>query len=321
MFLVLVMHANYFSLGRPTFEESANGTLPFVMRILIESICIICVNVFVLISGWFGIHFKWRSLANFLFQVFFFGVILYAFSILFFNTSFDLKGLLACFQITQWNWFVKAYLLLYLISPILNAFCETASKKQFFMVLSGFFVYQTIYGLSGSAKFIEYGFSTMSFIGLYLLAQFIRNFVIYEKEKSKIRWISFFIFFACVMLDVFLEYWLILINRSFCVFSYCNPLVIFESLSLITFCSTLSFQSRFINFVASSSFAVFLLHANINLCRPYFVPFVNLLYEKYSGISCLFLIFVFLIIVFALAIFLDQIRKLIWNFINARIST
>lgn len=110
-------------------------------------------------------------------------------------------------------------------------------------------------------------------------------------------------------------------NKSFDVFSYCNPLVILASLFLITFFSTLSFQSRFINFVASSSFAVFLLHTNINLCRPYFVPYVKSIYESYNGINCLVAILVFLICVFAFAILLDQIRKLIWKFINANIPT
>ena len=186
MFLVLVVHADYFSLGRPSFEEYTSYPLSSVTRILIESISIVCLNVFVLISCWFGIHFKWRSLLNFLFQVFFFGVLIYAFCILFLKAPFNLKGILACFQITSWNWFVKSYLLLYLISPVLNAFCEKASQKQFLTVLSGFFIFQTIYGFSGSAKFIEQGYSTMSFIGLYLLAQFVRNFVICKQKNTKL---------------------------------------------------------------------------------------------------------------------------------------
>ena len=41
------------------------------LRMLFESLAIVCVNVFVLISGWFGIRPKWKSVTNFLFQVFF----------------------------------------------------------------------------------------------------------------------------------------------------------------------------------------------------------------------------------------------------------
>lgn len=103
-------------------------------------------------------------------------------------------------------------------------------------------------------------------------------------------------------------------NRSD-VFSYCNPLVILASLSLITFFSTLNFQSRFINIIASSSFAVFLLHTNINLCRPYFVPYIKSIYESYNGINCLVAILVFLIVVFVFAFLLDQVRIFIWKIV------
>jgi surface polysaccharide O-acyltransferase-like enzyme len=76
MFLVLVVHADYFSLGAPSLQDCVSNPVQSIFRIGVESISIICVNVFVLISGWFGIRFKWKSICNFLFQVFFFGVLM-----------------------------------------------------------------------------------------------------------------------------------------------------------------------------------------------------------------------------------------------------
>lgn len=177
MFLVLVVHADYFSLGAPTVEDCIGNRMATLFRIGVESASIVCVNVFVLISGWFGIHFKWKSLLGFMFQVFFFGCVIYGFCVVFLGTSVCLKGIAECFQITQWNWFVKAYILLYLISPVLNEFCKNADRKSFITLLCCFFVFQTIYGCSGAAKFIEAGYSTISFIGLYLLAQFLHRYI------------------------------------------------------------------------------------------------------------------------------------------------
>jgi len=51
MFLVLVVHSDFFSLGAPTSMEIANSPMQSYVRIFIESFSIVCVNVFVMISG------------------------------------------------------------------------------------------------------------------------------------------------------------------------------------------------------------------------------------------------------------------------------
>lgn len=38
-----------------------------------KSLSFVCVPSFVIISGYFGIHWKWKSLANYLFQIAFWG--------------------------------------------------------------------------------------------------------------------------------------------------------------------------------------------------------------------------------------------------------
>ena len=55
MLLVVFVHANYFSLGWINIDDINNDPINSFVRIILEQICIVCVNVFVLISGWFGI--------------------------------------------------------------------------------------------------------------------------------------------------------------------------------------------------------------------------------------------------------------------------
>lgn len=313
MFLVLVVHADYFSLGAPTVEECIGNRTVSLFRIGVESVSIVCVNVFVLISGWFGIHFKWKSLLGFLFQVFFFGCVIYGFCVVFLGTSVSLKGIAECFQIMQWNWFVKAYILLYLISPVLNEFCKNADRKSFMTLLCCFFVFQTIYGCSGAAKFIEAGYSTISFIGLYLLAQFLHRYM--APSLAKIQKITLitgggYILSVCLMTGieyVARRYSLPGVNLNY---TYINPLVIIASCFLfLTFSLKSAFISNRINWIASSAFAVFLLHTNVNLCRPYFCEFVRKIYDLTSGLLSVVAIFAFLVLVFAMSILLDQFRK------------
>ena len=75
MFCVLIVHADYGALGWPDQSELFSNTNYTIIRTIIESLAIVAVNVFVLISGWFGIKFKWNSLLKLLFQCAFFSLV------------------------------------------------------------------------------------------------------------------------------------------------------------------------------------------------------------------------------------------------------
>lgn len=72
MFMVLVIHANFVSLPRPLTDELVSSPGPTAFRYYIESLGIVCVDVFVLISGWFRVNTNARSVIGFVFQVLFF---------------------------------------------------------------------------------------------------------------------------------------------------------------------------------------------------------------------------------------------------------
>lgn len=184
MFLVLLVHADFFSLGSPTISDIQTDTIDSFFQILFESISIVCVNVFVLISGWFGIKPSYKGILNFLFQCIFFLTGLYIITNIIGVNTISLKGLAGCVFATKLNWFIKAYLLLYIISPVLNHFVNNTSQKEFKYILVGFFLFTCTYGWIGAADFMMQGYSTISFIGLYLLARYIR---MYSPEWSKLQ--------------------------------------------------------------------------------------------------------------------------------------
>lgn len=68
MFLILVIHVNFFSIGEPTTEKAVTDAVPTFVSCLFQSIAYISVDLFVLISGWFGISFSIKRLAAFVFQ-------------------------------------------------------------------------------------------------------------------------------------------------------------------------------------------------------------------------------------------------------------
>lgn len=88
-------------------------------------------------------------------------------------TTLSAKGIADCLLLTDTYWFVKAYMLLYILAPVINSFIENSSTNHIRNVLLLFFVFQTIFGfISDGAVFFENGYSTISFIGLYLLARY-----------------------------------------------------------------------------------------------------------------------------------------------------
>lgn len=103
---------------------------------------------------------------------------------------------------------------------------------------------------------------------------------------------------------------------------YVNPLVVIGAAGMVMWASQLRIrQSRLINSVALSSFAVFLLHMNPNISDSLFKPFMISLYERFDGVMCLIVEFLVLVLIFALAVLLDQPRKLLWNCLRRRLDT
>lgn len=310
MFLVLVVHADFWTLNPPTADDFVYSPLNAWTRTFFESVSIVCVNVFILISGWFGIKPSVKGLCGFIFQCAFFLIGIYIVLLALGQTSLTMKGIAGCFCLTPVNWFIKSYVGLYILAPVLNAFVEKASKKQFAGTIIAFYIFQTIWGCTGAATFIEEGYSTFSFIGLYLLARYIKLFDCQKPIKS--GGVIYIISVVANTLLYFLQVKRIIPMPN--IYSYINPLVILGALGLLMFFSRLNIPTnKVINWTAKSAFAVFLLHTNPGIGRPIFVPFMQYIYESYSGPLCLLAEFVALSGIFILAIILDQPRKYLWG--------
>ena len=75
MFLVLVVHANFRALPRPDSLQIATNTTSALLQFMTEGFAIVAVDVFVLLSGWYGIKMKFSRLAEMGFQILFFGLL------------------------------------------------------------------------------------------------------------------------------------------------------------------------------------------------------------------------------------------------------
>lgn len=321
MLMVLVIHANFICLQRPMTDDLIADPISTSFRYFIESLGIVCIDVFVLISGWFRIHTTTKRVVKFVFQVLFFFGGGYLVCLVLGMTKLSLNGFLNTIAFTRWDWFIKSYAFLFIIGPVLNTFLDYASEKQIKSVVIAFFLFQSTYGwIGGGSRFFVNGYGPLSFIGLYLLANYTRRVstigrsVLFNFPKH----IYLLIYFVSAILNTLISLAFLRAGRDFgqIIYAYCNPLIIIGALSLFLFFSKLRIkQNSFINWLGASSFSVYLLHSQINL-RDVFTQVIVKLDSMFIGVFSVGVVFLFLLVTFLVSVIVDQIRIWIWNHID-----
>lgn len=318
MFLVLMVHFNFLALGNPTLDELSGNRIVILSRVFLESLSICCVNVFILISGYFGIRANTKGVINFLFQCGFFAAIIFLFHSLS-SGCISFSGI-GVRSILNFNWFIVSYLGLYLISPVLNAFVDNTSKRVQETVLVTFFLFQIAFGfLTEWSKEFNLGYSILSFMGLYLIARYIN---VWKPKFAQLHKSSYlYIYIGSAILISASWYVCISMGVGLTIFSYNNPLVIIEALALLLLFCKLKINSPIINRIAKSSFAVFLLHTNVFIGPTHIYPFLKTQYSYYlecnnsvwGGVILLAKFFAIMVWVYVISIVLDQLRILLYN--------
>lgn len=324
MMLVVAIHAGFTSLGKPTpdFLHAKPGQAAFIFADM--AVSVVCVNTFVFISGWFGIKFKPVHICSLLFQTLFFSVLI--FMCLCFADSGkwltpDNLGSILMLHSSDY-WFIKSYILLSLFAPILNLFFEQAGKRAIEIFLIIFFSIQSVFAwlsINGISEFCG-GYSAVSFIGLYLLARYVRVYGSGIRIMSKSSTFYFAVFFGIAFLQATVAFAVTMCGFSCTgrLFTYTNPLVIVQSLCLfLAFARMNTFRSRAVNYIASSCLAVYLLHGSPFLLRTYYAGTVSRIFSSFPLPGAIAVCFFFILTVFAFSIAVDKVRLRIWSVVSS----
>lgn len=310
IFLVLVCHAVGKVQGLPSAEVIQTSAISSYLELLLMSIAIGGVDIFVLISGWFGIHSTKRGLCKFLFQVLFLLWGIYIFFIAIGETTVTVAGIKLSMGLTGEYWFVMAYLGMYLLSPVLNAFAEKVSKKEFQYVLIAFYIFQCYYSWATAVVDYYNGYSITFFCGLYLTARYLRLYPVRVIDKHS----SLIYIVAVLLISVVATLALGKFGNAARMLRYDNPLVILGSLAILISFGKLKIQNKVINWIARSCFAVYIIHFNPYLFK-YFVQAERQMIANFCGVTYVLAITMFLVVVFAICVFIDQIRIFFWNLV------
>ena len=308
MLMVLLLHANYFSLGGVDLHDIKLAPLDSFLKALSEQLCIICVNVFILISGWFGIRANIKGAVSLLFQVFFYHLLICCFVWLGGGTI-PLKTIIIGFYFGRPYWFIISYLILYAITPILNAFIESATPRLVASVLISFFLMEFIYGWATNVAAFNGGYSTISFIGLYLLAQFIRRYLVKLQNISICTNFILYLVFSTLPVGLFF-----ITGRQFNMIAYSSPFVILSSVFFFLAFNKMKISNRVINYFACSALSIYIVHLH-PLVYQYFINFMNIAYNALGGYGYTIFVIIFAICFGICCVLIDKIRIFIWNFL------
>lgn len=207
------------------------------------------------------------------------------------------------------NWFFPAYLGLYMLAPILNAFIDNANERHLRNMTLTFFLFQTIFGWILKMQEFYYGLTITSLIGWYLLGGWIRKST--WKGFFLKPWQNIAIFLGIGQISVIISLVAAYIGIEKSIYSYISPLQVMQTTYLFLFCRSLKVSKgeKFITFFSSSAFAGLLAHSweGVILYRD-----VNDWISGNLPIPFVFA-FIWILLFFSCACCLDKIRIFCWN--------
>ncbi len=310
MLMVVSLHASTKGFGWIAVWKMHRDPEQWTFVALSTMLCIACVNVFVLITGWFGTHFKWKGVWKLVSQTVVVSLCMYAVVWL---LGAEMPHTFKEGVEVMWGyWFVRSYLLLYMLSPLLNSFVEHTNEKQ----LGGFLL--TYYAFFIPMSYIDdnigIGYNTMSFIGLYLLARYLR---LYGVER--LRHVPTWLFWAGWGAVVATGTLIMTLTAQFAshattdITAYSCVLVIASAVLLLLAFSRLKIQnerlSRCINWVAAGSFTVYLTHEQLFLRKPFANAVKQIIHDVNQPVLCSLAVLGFILAIFAASVCLDWGRR------------
>lgn len=294
--MVITLH--YFNAGMGGgLKHVDSGTFNYYSMHYLESMSIIAVNCFVLVSGYFMVgksQVKLIKAINLIGITIFYGLVIYL-VISFIENLFNVKGLLtAIIPFYGANWFVASYIVIFLLSPFINNMLNRLSKRQFqqlvFLLIICFSVIPTFFP---KVSYNDHGYGVLSFIMFYCFGAFIR--LHYVSTKSK--WIYLGIYFLATTITFYK------FNLNY---NYLSTVI--SSVSLFLFFSKFSFSSKVINYLATFTFAIYIIHTNTPLRYTLFQKILKC-YEFWNSPLFLLHLIISVVFIFLLGMAAEIIRR------------
>lgn len=310
MFLILLSHCvshSEINIGQITTNYN---------KILIQVLTLgnLGVNLFILITGFFNYNkkFEIKKIIKLYIDTLFYSIIIYAILIITDINDFSVTMFIkSIFPITfNEYWFVTAYIMLIIISSLLNIIINNIEKEKH---LKYIFVGCFIWGILKTITAQDYyGNQLIHFSLMYLIGSYLGKYKPCLKNKKAlymcISFISIILIISTICINLIAAKIPAIEKYGTYFFKRDSILIIISSFCIFLLFINNSFENKMINKISSSAFSVYLIHDNPNIREFLWVKLLKV-NEYINSPLLIFYVIIIVIFVFFTCILIDKIKK------------
>lgn len=246
-----------------------------------QTLCRCPVYVFMLISGYFSVTSKttmqtvWKKAGTVYLPMIFYSLVLTLVVGVAGLAEVRLGDIIKAFlPLTSRTWyFMTVYLLVLILSPVVNSALTRLSKKDFQILLGVLFFLFSLWQVASNVEPFSKVISVDSviettkgrgldgFLFMYIIGAYLR---LHTKREEKIAWKYLFLYVGLAVLDIVIVYatrGVPVLENYAKIVNYNNaPIAILQGVCLLLFFRTLRFKSKFINRISNHNLGVYMIH-------------------------------------------------------------
>ena len=316
-FMILIHHIIVHGYGLIGLKNEFHyaSIIPPAYMFILNAFCIVAVNCFYWISGYFGIRRSFKKILLLYLQSMVFMTLYQVLFLALKNESISIYFILMPFKD---YWFIATYIFLCLFAPYINSYFNSICKREALIIALLLTIINIIYGFVFSIGEVGNGYSVFQALNLYIIGCVCKKYNDTFLNISRKYYIAIYLMSSLLtgagslILYCFGRY-----SVSWRFFQYNNPLIILSSVSLcIYFALRDEIYNQKVNTLISRCASVTLLLYLITDCykvKEYiYAPIVRFTtHNSLGGVLEVILIFLYAIVIFTLVYIIDQLRLVI----------
>ena len=274
MFFIVLEHVMIMGTG---FFSAPMGNQLYVANTII-GFTYIGVNCFILITGYFGADFSWKRLINLYLICSFYELIGFVVAYCLGDVECTATAIgYIIFPLSRSNtWFIRCYVILLFLLPIINLGLEQLDKRKFSYVLLLLTILNLYFGwFHKHENYNGIGYDSSQMIYLYVIGRYLKRYVDWQNIKQR----KYILLLVWILLS---SLWGIIQNLGVYYniphwngWAYNNPIVLLASIMFFAYFICLDIPySKIINSLGIAMLGVFLFHMN-RYFGNYIYNFVN----------------------------------------------
>lgn len=302
--MVIVLHYFNVEMGG-VLKWVEKNTFNYYLAHFIESLCIIAVNVFIIIIGYFSYkktNIKINKAINLYALSVFYGIIISGIVILITKTDINLSIIKSLATTIFSRWFVVIYCILYLLIPYINKFINALTQKQFeiLLIINLIFFYLG-YTFFTTTTMADGGYGIINFVNLYMIGAYIKLY----KDNYVPKKLSILVYFVCTLLTTIYSFFT---GRAW---AYASIINLISSVALFEFFKSIKMKNnKFINKLSTYTFTTYIIHENAFIATILYRNLFNT--DKYGNSSYMILNLIITTIgIYAICVIIEFVRRLL----------